>query len=129
MIENAGSIPLFIILALLLQSIFVLVLLIVKTGRIFQFAKSKQSSFFWVGFHDLYLNSYLTLAMCVGINSSSLSFLSPSVGVNNVIAVIFAIVIVAVPLYVPIKAIKALKQNGMLSAAGQQQQCEGGQSE
>ena len=72
LIENAGSIPIYIIFVFLLQLIYGIILLLVKSGKVFKFTKKQQSSFFWAGSHDLYLNSYLTLAMCACINTSSL---------------------------------------------------------
>ena len=66
-LENAGSIPIYILLAFLTQLIIVVTLLFAKFGKVHNFMKKQKQKFFWAGSHELYLNSYISLAMCVCI--------------------------------------------------------------
>ena len=115
LIENAGSFPIYIVFSFLLQIIFVIVLLVTSTGKSHQFAKNKQSGFFWSGSHELYMNAYITLAMCVCINSSSHEFASTAVMVNNIIAGVIAVALFVLPAFIAIKSYSSWKEIGKMT--------------
>ena len=51
-VPNSGSLPMFMLLNLVLQLIFLALTCILKSGKILRFAKFKQDSFLWAGFND-----------------------------------------------------------------------------
>ena len=73
LIENSGSITLFIVLITFMQSFYTFVAKITSKGcSANNFVQDKRDEFFWGGFNDFYNETYLTLSYCACINTSSL---------------------------------------------------------
>lgn len=97
-IENSGSIPIYMLLICLSQLLFALLRLICRTGRIHDYAHKKQEAFFWAGFNDFINGMYLTMSFCAGINSSALAFdESTAITANNTFGILIALVLVLTP--------------------------------
>lgn len=103
LIENAGSLPIYITLALTTQLIYFIGKLVARSGRLFEFLSKKQSQFFWAGAHEFFANAYMTLGFCFLINTSKPELLTTAIGVNNVSACIIALILVLIPIIVPAK--------------------------
>ena len=113
--ENSGSIPYYILLAFLLQLIYALIKAFSKShGRIYAMATSKQKGFFWSGCNDQFNDAYLTLTFAVGINTSSLAFLSAAVAFNNCFAGVIALALIFSPLKLGHRLRKGWKRKATL---------------
>lgn len=112
MIENAGSIPLYIALDIVLQLLYALIKLVAKTGRVRSFAERSQASFFWAGCNDKFNDAYMTLAFAVGINLTSMTFTTPAaISFNNCVAVVIGAFLILAPLKSTCTLVKGWKKN------------------
>ena len=92
-IENSGSITIFIVLQIVLLLVYSLVGRILKQGRIHDYCRRKFDGFVWAGCNDFLNEIYLTMSFGICINTSSLEFSSTAIGINNVYGCIFALIV------------------------------------
>ena len=90
-------------------------------------AVSKHKSFFWAGCNYKFNDSYLTFAITVGFNTSSLAFFSPSVAFNNCLAGLIGLALIFSPLKLGLSLRKARAKK--VYAKEEQEQKEGGESQ
>lgn len=114
-IENAGSIPIYIAVDIVLQLLFAFVKLVCKSGRIRGYAARSQARFFWAGCNGKFNDAYLTIAFTVGINMSSMAFVSTSVAFNNCVALFLAALLVLSPLKTGFTLIRGWKKNSSVA--------------
>lgn len=110
-IENAGSIPLYIFFDVVLQLLFALLKLVLKSGRIRGYAERSQARFFWAGCNSKFNDAYLTIAFTTGINLSSMTFVSAAVTFNNCVALLMSALLVFSPIKTGVTLFKGWKKN------------------
>ena len=93
LIENSGSITIFIVLQIVLLLVYSLVARILKIGRIHDYMRRKLDGFLWAGCNDFLDGIYLTMCFGICINASSIEFSSTGLWINNVYACIFALIV------------------------------------
>ena len=106
-IENSGSIPIFILAEIVLLLVYSVVKRLLRTGRIHNYAEVRWNGFFWAGFNDFFNEIYITMSFAVCINSSRLEFSSTAIGINNVYGICFALFIVFGPILLSKKVYSA----------------------
>ena len=116
-IVNSGSIPIFMLYNLVLQLIVFGIVCCIKDGRLNRFAVFKSTSFRWAGFNDFINEIYLTQSFAICINTSSMGFVSLSVGINNTFGSIIAVTLIVVPIIISIRAHLQWKRELLIGAA------------
>ena len=126
LMTNLGSIPIFIVVAAIFHLIYSLVARFSKSGgKINNLASKKVKSFRWGGMNDLFYEIYLTLSFSVLINVGKLAVNSFAIGINNVLAIISGLAVVAWPIILAVKLINSWKKapkNENLAEGGEQEQ-------
>lgn len=136
-IENSGSIPIYMLLIIVNQALFSLLKLCCKkiSKRIHTYAHNKQEDFFWAGFNDFTNDVYLTMSFCAGINLSAYTFESAAISANNVFGAVIALVLALAPALYTISLSRAWNKHQEAANCERQtesdkkEDCEGGEPE
>ena len=99
LIENSGSITIFIFLLILKQLLYWLFdKYLAPSRRLAQFAHGKRTDFYWAGCVEFIEEMYLTMSFAFAINMSSMDFVSAAVGFNNVFTCLIGASILVTPI-------------------------------
>ena len=93
LIENSGSITIFIVLQIVLLLVYSILKRLFRSGRIHDYMRRKLDGFLWAGCNDFLDGIYLTMCFGICINASSIEFSSTGLWINNVFACIIALIV------------------------------------
>lgn len=108
-IENTGSVPIFLLIITLEQLIFAIIVRIVKSGKLNKYAVGKREGFYYAGATDFFNETYINVCFAVCINTSYIAFGTTALMINTCIAFVSGIGIIVVPLVFAKKLSKAWK--------------------
>ena len=108
-IWNSGSITIYIIIYAMAQLLYSGLAKILPPGKALDFVVTKQIAFRWGGLCDFFNEVYLTMSFCVCINSSDMSFETPSEGVNNTFNLVVGVALVVGPIIIVVNLNKNWK--------------------
>ena len=98
-IENTGSVPIFLLIILSQQILFAIVVRAVKNdGRLLSYAKNSRGTFYYGGLMEFFNETYINVCFGVCINSSHIASSSNALLFNTVVALASGITVILGPL-------------------------------
>lgn len=98
-IENTGSVPIFLLIILSQQILFAIVVRAVKNdGRLLSYAKNSRGTFYYGGLMEFFNETYINVCFGVCINSSYIASSSNALLFNTVVALASGITVILGPL-------------------------------
>lgn len=97
-IENTGSVPIFLLIIFCQQVAFaILVRAVKKQGRLLSYAQERREGFFYAGATDFFNETYINVCFAVCINTSFIAFGSTALMFNTVVALVAGIGVATFP--------------------------------
>lgn len=97
-IENTGSVPIFLLIIFFQQIAFaILVRAVKKQGRLLSYAQERREGFFYAGATDFFNETYINVCFAVCINTSYIAFSTNALMFNTCVALVAGIGVAAFP--------------------------------